>query len=85
MQDYHRVSYRVPLVLMMGSERQGLSEERQTACDLLVSIPMAGRSDSLNLAVATAVVLHEIFNQRRDGRVQIVQGGSSGGAESSPR
>ncbi|HMD89829.1 MAG TPA: hypothetical protein VKF38_11760 [Anaerolineaceae bacterium] len=32
----------------------------------MVSIPMVGQSDSLNLAVATAVVLYEIFNQRRE-------------------
>lgn len=63
--DYQAVSYTLPLVLLMGSERQGLSAEQQAACDLLVSIPMVGRSDSLNLAVATAVVLYELFNQQR--------------------
>jgi RNA methyltransferase, TrmH family len=35
-------------------------------CDAVVSIPMLGASDSLNLAVATGVVLYEILNQRRD-------------------
>jgi TrmH family RNA methyltransferase len=61
--DYTSVSYRAPLVLLMGSEREGLSSEQRAACDLTVRIPMVGRSDSLNLAVATAVVLYEIFNQ----------------------
>ncbi len=63
--DYQAVTYPSPLVLLMGSEREGLSPEQQAACDLLVRIPMVGRSDSLNLAVATAVVLYELFNQRR--------------------
>ncbi|MBE0699033.1 MAG: RNA methyltransferase, partial [Anaerolineaceae bacterium] len=35
-------------------------------CDAVVSIPMVGASDSLNLAAATAVVLYGIFNQRRE-------------------
>jgi RNA methyltransferase, TrmH family len=54
------------MVLLMGSERQGLQDQHLAACDALVSIPMVGSSDSLNLAVATAVVLYEIFNQRRE-------------------
>ncbi len=63
--DYQSVRYQRPLVLMMGSEAQGLSQEQQEACDTVVAIPMAGRSDSLNLAVATGVLLYEVFNQRR--------------------
>jgi TrmH family RNA methyltransferase len=47
----------------MGSEREGLSAEQIAACDLLVRIPMAGRSDSLNLAVATGVLLYQIFDR----------------------
>jgi TrmH family RNA methyltransferase len=53
------------MILMMGSERQGLHQELLRSCDELVAIPMVGRSDSLNLAVATAVTLYEIFNQYR--------------------
>jgi len=63
--DYHAVRYQSPLVLLMGSERQGLSARQQALCDLVVRIPMVGRGDSLNLAVATGVMLYEIFNQRR--------------------
>jgi TrmH family RNA methyltransferase len=63
--DYQVIAYRPPLVLFMGSERLGLSDEQQALCDVMVSIPMLGRSDSLNLAVATSLVLYEIFNQRR--------------------
>ncbi len=49
----------------MGSEKQGLLEHHLRLCDMIVKIPMIGRSDSLNLAIATAVVLYEIFNQHR--------------------
>jgi TrmH family RNA methyltransferase len=63
--DYQSVCYRSPAVLLMGSEREGLSEEQLAVCDAVVSIPMAGRSDSLNLAVATGVILYEMFNQER--------------------
>ncbi len=60
---YRRATYPRPLVLLMGSEREGLSDEQQAVCDTMVSIPMVGRSDSLNLAVATGIVLYEIFHQ----------------------
>ncbi len=63
--DYQSVDYTRPLILLMGSERHGLTAEMTEACDQIVAIPMAGRSDSLNLAVATAVMLYEIYNQNR--------------------
>jgi TrmH family RNA methyltransferase len=63
--DYRAVGYYPPLVLLMGSEREGLGPEQQALCDLVVRIPMVGRSDSLNLAVATGVMLYEIFNRQR--------------------
>lgn len=62
-QDYRQAHYQKPLILLMGSERQGLSAEQQAICDLMIKIPMIGRSDSLNLAVATGIVLYEIFYQ----------------------
>ncbi len=61
---YRTATYQGPLVLLMGSEREGLSPEQQAVCDMMVRIPMVGRSDSLNLAVATGVVLYEIFDQK---------------------
>jgi TrmH family RNA methyltransferase len=63
--DYQAIQYRRPLALLMGSERHGLSDEMMAACDEIARIPMTGRSDSLNLAVATAVMLYEIYNQFR--------------------
>lgn len=66
--DYHVYRYPPALVVLMGSERQGLQEQHLALCDEVVSIPMLGKSDSLNLAVATGVVLYEILNQRRERR-----------------
>ncbi|HUP27043.1 MAG TPA: RNA methyltransferase [Chloroflexia bacterium] len=63
--EYNRVSYPEKSVLLMGSERLGLSLQQQAACDLLVQIPMVGTADSLNLGVATSIMLYEIFNQHR--------------------
>jgi RNA methyltransferase, TrmH family len=61
-QDYVTAEYPTPLVLLMGSERQGLDPQHFELCEQVVSIPMNGRSDSLNLAVATGIMLYEIYN-----------------------
>jgi TrmH family RNA methyltransferase len=63
--DYQEIAYPDPMILLMGSERQGLSQAETVLCEDMVRIPMAGSSDSLNLAVATGVILYEIFNQKR--------------------
>jgi RNA methyltransferase, TrmH family len=61
--DYRDCVYSRPLVVLMGSERVGLPDERQSACHDVVRIPMLGRGESLNLAVATALVLFEAARQ----------------------
>jgi TrmH family RNA methyltransferase len=59
--DYRSVEYgNEPVVLLMGNEQQGLPDVLAETCDVLVRIPQAGRADSLNLAVATGVMLFEI-------------------------
>jgi TrmH family RNA methyltransferase len=60
---YREARYPNPLVLLMGSERQGLQPEHYALCDQVVAIPMVGRSDSLNLSIATGIVLYEIYHQ----------------------
>jgi len=62
---YRDVVYSTPMILLMGSERTGLSGAQQAACTLLTRIPMAGTGDSLNVAVATSVVLYEVYHQHR--------------------
>jgi 23S rRNA (guanosine2251-2'-O)-methyltransferase len=54
-----------PLVLVVGSEGKGLSRLVRQNCDEVVSIPMAGQTESLNASVAAGVVLAEIARQRR--------------------
>ncbi len=54
-----------PLVLVVGSEGKGLSRLVRQNCDAVVSIPMAGTTESLNASVAAGVVLAEIARQRR--------------------
>jgi 23S rRNA (guanosine2251-2'-O)-methyltransferase len=54
-----------PVVVVVGSEGKGLSRLVRQNCDAVVSIPMAGRTESLNAAVAAGVVLAEVARQRR--------------------
>jgi len=58
--DYREADYARPLIVLMGSEREGLSQEQVSTCDQLVRIPMRGRVSSLNLSVATGIMLHEV-------------------------
>jgi TrmH family RNA methyltransferase len=58
--DYLETDYRSPCFLLIGNEQQGLPEAYEAECDLLVKIPMAGRADSLNAAVAAAVMAFAI-------------------------
>jgi len=68
--DYHFFDYPIRMVLLMGSERDGLQEKHFAICDEMVAIPMLGKSDSLNLAVATALCVYEIYNKRRENRLR---------------
>jgi TrmH family RNA methyltransferase len=67
--DYRAADYRFPLLLVMGWERRGLSARQQDLCDLTVRLPMVGSSDSLNLAVATGVMLYTLFDRRQSARI----------------
>ena len=58
--DYLEAQYRQPCFLLIGNEQQGLPPDYEAECDLLVKIPMAGRADSLNAAMATAVMAFAI-------------------------
>lgn len=63
--DYQAPRYEKPAFLLVGNEAQGLPEAYEEGCDLLVKMPMAGKADSLNAAVATAVMAYEVVNQWR--------------------
>jgi TrmH family RNA methyltransferase len=62
--DYRSVTgYSRPLVLLFGSEREGLSAEQAAVCERMVSIPMHGKATSLNLAVAVGIMLYAVLDQ----------------------
>jgi TrmH family RNA methyltransferase len=58
--DYLDADYRPPCFLLIGNEQQGLPPDYEDECDSLVKIPMAGRADSLNAAMAAAVMAFAI-------------------------
>ena len=57
--ESYRRSYKAPCLLVMGSEGRGLSDEVTAACSTLVRIPMQGGAESLNVAIATGLMLFE--------------------------
>ena len=62
---YDQIDYRVPTALVVGAEGTGLRRLVRERCDWLVSIPMSGHVQSLNVSVATGIVLFEAVRQRR--------------------
>lgn len=56
--DYRAADYRRPTLILMGNEQAGLPPQLAAACDVNVKIPMRGRADSLNLAVATGIMIY---------------------------
>jgi len=64
-QSYDAVDWTLPSAIVLGAEGTGLRRLVRETCDLVVSIPMAGHVDSLNVSVASGVVLFEAARQRR--------------------
>jgi TrmH family RNA methyltransferase len=62
--DHRTVKMNRPLLIMLGSERDGLSEAQRITCDGFVRIPMSAGVDSLNVAMAGTVLLYEAWGQR---------------------
>jgi len=60
-QDYRAAPYQAPCFILVGNESRGLPEAYEDACDLRVTMPMRGRADSLNAAVAAAVLAYEVL------------------------
>ncbi|WP_095013064.1 TrmH family RNA methyltransferase [Tsuneonella mangrovi] len=58
---YRGAPYAAPCFILVGNESRGLPEEYEAACDLRVTMPMRGRADSLNAAVASAVLAYEVL------------------------
>jgi TrmH family RNA methyltransferase len=58
---YRDAPYAAPCFILVGNESRGLPEDYEAACDLRVTMPMKGRADSLNAAVAAAVLAYEVL------------------------
>jgi TrmH family RNA methyltransferase len=63
--DYQAPRYDKPAFVLVGNEQAGLPEAYEEECDVLVKMPMLGKADSLNAAVAAAVMAYEVINQWR--------------------
>lgn len=57
---YREASIQHPALIVMGNEQAGLTDELAAACDVNVKIPMRGRADSLNLAIATGIMVYAV-------------------------
>ena len=58
--DHRSTTYANPTLILMGNEQQGLPPELAAVCDVNVKIPMRGRADSLNLSVATGIMIYSV-------------------------
>lgn len=65
--NYAKFNFNVPLALVFGSEGKGLRRLVREKCDAVVSIPLRGQINSLNVSVAAGVVLFEVLRQRMTG------------------
>jgi len=57
---YREAPYRAPTLILMGNEQAGLPPDLAAVCDMTVKIPMRGRADSLNLSVATGIMIYTV-------------------------
>jgi RNA methyltransferase, TrmH family len=64
---YRAASYDAPCFVLVGNESRGLPADYEAACDLRVTIPMLGQADSLNAAIAAAVLAYEALARLRPG------------------
>ena len=62
--DYRTIDYKIPLVVVIGSESVGISRLVKENSDFLVHIPILGSVQSLNASVATGIILYQIHSQR---------------------
>jgi 23S rRNA (guanosine2251-2'-O)-methyltransferase len=61
---YTAQDYRYPTCFVVGSEGQGLGKRVESLCDVMVSLPLQGKVDSLNVSVSTGILLYEAVRQR---------------------
>jgi 23S rRNA (guanosine2251-2'-O)-methyltransferase len=64
LKNYSEIDYKMPVALIVGNEEKGIRKLTASKCDFLVKIPMSGKLQSLNVSVATGIILFEILRQR---------------------
>jgi len=62
--EYYAIDYKIPMAIIMGSEEDGVSQEYLKLSDFQVKIPVKGEIASLNVSVATGIILYEVVRQR---------------------
>ena len=62
--DFRAPAYPAPTFILIGNEARGLPAEYEAACDLRVKMPMRGKADSLNAAVAAAVMAYQVMDRQ---------------------
>ncbi|MCP3907543.1 MAG: tRNA (guanosine(18)-2'-O)-methyltransferase TrmH [Oceanicoccus sp.] len=63
--DYHEVDFTKPTALLMGAEKDGISDEASALADIHVTVPMVGMVESFNVSVAAGIILSEARHQRQ--------------------
>ena len=63
---YTEIDYKMPLAIVVGNEGKGLRKLVRDKCDMLVKIPMFGQVPSLNVSVATSILLYEVVRTREN-------------------
>lgn len=63
--DYTAVDYNIPIALIIGNEEKGIRRLTSENCDILIKIPMVGKIQSLNVSVASGILLFEILKQKK--------------------
>jgi 23S rRNA (guanosine2251-2'-O)-methyltransferase len=79
---YAEQDYRYPTCFVVGSEGQGLGRRVESLCDVIVSLPLVGMVDSLNVSVSTGILLYEAVRQRRAGAAVATPAAPEGGGGS---
>jgi TrmH family RNA methyltransferase len=65
--DYREPAYPAPSFILIGNEARGLPADYEDACDVRVKMPMRGKADSLNAAVAAAVMAYQVLDRQERG------------------
>lgn len=62
--DYRQMDVNMPLVIVIGSEGEGMSRLVKDKCDFYIKLPMVGHVNSLNASVAASLLMYEVYRKR---------------------